>query len=59
MEVIELDSVDMKNFTPEFPVDNIDISEDNPVNLELNQRVFGYNPERSNDVNVPSKISEW
>ena len=48
----------MKNFTPEFPVDNIDISEDNPVNLELNQRVFGYNPERSNDVNVPSKISE-
>lgn len=54
--MIELDNVDMDNFTPEFPEDKIDLSADNPKNLDLNQRLFGYDPERNLHMDVPSKI---
>ncbi|XP_048777205.1 ATP synthase-coupling factor 6, mitochondrial-like [Ostrea edulis] len=56
VQVIELDNVDMDNFTPEFPEDKIDLSADNPKNLDLNQRLFGYDPERNLHMDVPSKI---
>lgn len=56
VEVTALEGVEMKNFTTEFPEDKIELAEDNPHNLEFNQRVFGYSPERSTDVDVPSKI---
>lgn len=56
VEITALEDVEMKNFTTEFPEDKIELAEDNPHNLEFNQRVFGYSPERSTDVDVPSKI---
>lgn len=59
VEVTALEGVEMKNFTTEFPEDKIELAEDNPHNLEFNQRVFGYSPERSTDVDVPSKIKAW
>lgn len=59
VEITALEGVEMKNFTTEFPEDKIELAEDNPHNLEFNQRVFGYSPERSTDVDVPSKIKAW
>lgn len=56
VEITALEGIEMKNFTTEFPEDKIELAEDNPHNLEFNQRVFGYSPERSTDVDVPSKI---
>lgn len=56
VEITALEGIEMKNFTTELPEDKIELAEDNPHNLEFNQRVFGYSPERSTDVDVPSKI---
>ncbi|XP_061188263.1 ATP synthase-coupling factor 6, mitochondrial-like [Saccostrea echinata] len=57
VQVIELDSVSMENFTPEFPEDKIDLSAENPKVGDLHMRVLGFDPERNAPDDVPSKIA--